>query len=267
MTTGPDAAQPADAPEADTPELPGAAAYGESMADVYDHIFPQSPDAEATAEFVVKLLKGTGSVLEMAVGTGRLALPMARRGLEVVGVDASPRMLEGLAEKDPDGLVTPVLGDFVDTDLGRTFDVSMLALNTLFILPDREDQIRTLANLRKHTADDGRVIIEAYDPIQYHALTEPKVVTYQLGPTGLMIDTVMAYPENQTVVIVHAILEDGGMRKTVEVSRYAWPSEIDLMARLAGLRLVARCGDWTGAPFSATSGRHISIYQPESPGR
>lgn len=267
MTTGPDAAQPADAPETDTPTTAGAAAYGESMADVYDHIFPQSPDAEATAEFVVKLLKGPGSVLEMAVGTGRLALPMARRGLEVVGVDASPKMLEGLAEKDPDGLVEPVLGDFVDTDLGRTFDVTMLALNTLFILPDREDQIRTLANLRKHTAADGRVIIEAYDPIQYHALTEPKVVTYQLGPTGLMIDTVMAYPENQTLVIVHAILEDGGMRKTVEVSRYAWPSEIDLMARLAGLRLVARCGDWTGAPFSASSGRHISVYQPESPGR
>lgn len=257
MTTGTDEAQPTNAPDAST--------YGESMVGVYDHIFPQSPDAEATAEFVSSLVGGEGSVLEMAVGTGRLALPIARRGLEVVGVDASPSMLEALGEKDPDGLVTPVCGSFVDTDLGRTFDVTLLALNTLFILPDRDEQIRVLENMRKHTAPDGRVVIEAYDPLQFHSLTEPKVTTYQLGPTGLMIDTIMAYPESQTVLIVHAILEDGAMRKTVEVSRYAWPSELDLMARLAGLRLVARCGDWTGAPFTATSGRHISVYQPESP--
>lgn len=241
-----------------------AAAYGEAMVGVYDQIFPQTPDAEATAELVASLTGGSGSVLEMAVGTGRLALPIARRGLEVVGVDASPRMLEELARKDPEGLVTPVRGDFLDTDLGRTFDLSLLALNTLFILPDQDEQIRVLANLRRHTRADGHVVIEAYDPLQYHGLTEPKVVTYQLGPAGLMIDTVMADPVHQTVLIVHAILEDGAMRKTVEVSRYAWPSELDLMARLAGLRLVARYGDWSAAPFTASSGRHVSVYQPEA---
>lgn len=247
----------------DARPAPAAAAYGESMVDVYDHIFPQTFDAELTADFIASLVGESGSVLEMAVGTGRLALPIARRGLEVVGVDASPKMLAALGEKDPEGTVTPVCGDFVDTDLGRTFDVSLLALNTLFILPDREDQIRALANLRRHVGEEGKVVVEAYDPVQYHTLTEPKVVTYQLGPTGLMIDSVMAHPVSQTVVIVHSILEDGAMRKTVEVSRYAWPSELDLMARLAGLRLTARYGDWSGSPFTATSGRHVSVYQPE----
>lgn len=246
------------------PDITAASAYGDTMVDIYPYLFPDTDDAQQTADFITSLPMDVRSVLEMAVGTGRLALPIASRGVEVCGVDASPRMLDGLRRRDPTDSVERVLGDFRDIDLGRTFDVALLGLNTLFMLPAQDDQIQSLATLRKHVVDTGVVIIEAYNPLQYHRLTEPKVVTHQIGAEGLLLDTIYPHPASQTILIVHAILSSDGIRKTIETSRYAWPSELDLMARLAGLELVDRFADWQRTPFDSESDRHVSVYRPTS---
>lgn len=251
-------------PSGSAADQPPSSAYGEAMVTVYDWIYPPSPDAQLTADFVLGQRPEPKRVLELAVGTGRLAIPIGLRGAEVVGVDASPKMLEQLARHDKNGCVRTVLGNMVDVELHEEFDVVLLALNTLFVLPDQEDQIRTLATMRRHTAPEGRVVVEAYDPSPYHRMEGPTTVTYQLGADGLMIDAVSTDPSQQTVVIVHSVLQGATIKKSIEISRYAWPSELDLMARLAGLELVERYGDWSRAPYTAQSSRHVSVYRPST---
>ncbi|GAA0921467.1 class I SAM-dependent methyltransferase [Virgisporangium aurantiacum] len=235
-------------------------AYGDGLASVYDTLYPTTPDADQAAQFVNDEAP-RGRVVELGVGTGRLALPMVKLGLRVHGVDASQRMLDLLAERDREGLVEVTVGDFTRQLPAGPFDVGLVALNTLFMVPDRDRQIETLRLLRSRLVPSGSVVVETYNPWYYHRLTEPRVDVHHLAPDRLMIDTSYADRVTQTVVIVHAELDGGTPRKVVELSRYAWPSELDLMARLAGLRLRDRFGGWNREPVTPETPRYVSVFE------
>jgi 2-polyprenyl-3-methyl-5-hydroxy-6-metoxy-1,4-benzoquinol methylase len=236
--------------------------YGDGLADVYDQLYPSTPDADHAARFVADQAPA-GRVLELGVGTGRIALPLAELGLRVHGVDASEQMLKQLTERDPRGRVEVTLGDFTSALPEGQYDVVLIALNTLFMVPDRDRQIEVLRLMRSRLAPSGVAIVETYDPWYYHrqSAVDPRVDVHQLGPDRLMLDQTHVSRLEQRVVIVHSLLAGGPPRKVVEVSRYAWPSELDLMGRLAGLRLRDRFGGWNREPVTEHSLRYVSVFE------
>ncbi|GAA2016414.1 class I SAM-dependent methyltransferase [Nakamurella flavida] len=239
------------------------ALYGEGLADIYDLIYPVSPEVDSAADFVAARTPAGGTVLEFGVGTGRIATALAERGLKVNGVDASQRMLDRLAEKTADLPVMATLGDFTSVDCGGSHDTVLIALNTLFMVPSQEGQIQVLQNARRHLADDGALIVEVYEPTRFHSLPGGTDTMIQhLDRESLLLCSIQVDKVNQIAAIGQAYLRSGELRKTPEISRYAFPAEVDLMARIAGLQLTERYEDWDGRYFEHRSVRHISVYRP-----
>lgn len=238
------------------------AIYGDSLGDLYDLIYPVTSEVRHTRDFVVQRTPEGGSVLEFGVGTGRIALALANTGLEVHGVDASPRMLELLHDKS-DGSVTATLGDFTSVDCGGPFDTVLIALNTLFMVPDQDLQIQCLRNARRHLKQAGVLVLDVYDPTRLHSLpTATDTMIQHLDSQSILLCSIQVDRVNQVAAIGQTYLRSGEMRKTPEISRYAFPAELDLMARLADLVLVERYEDWQGRRFEHRSQRHVSVYSP-----
>ena len=143
-------------------------AYSDALAEVYDEIYPSTPDLEDIADFLLTLTAPGASVLELGVGTGRVALPLADKGFRVHGVDSSEGMLARLAEKDPERRITPVHADFAALDLGRAFDIVLAPFNSLCCAVTPDEQIALMHAVARHTAPDGHVVIETFDPSDYH---------------------------------------------------------------------------------------------------
>ncbi|MFJ1542169.1 class I SAM-dependent methyltransferase [Micromonospora chalcea] len=237
------------------------APYDERLAGVYDLMYPHIEiDTAATLDLVERLRPAPARVLELGVGTGRIAIPLAERGYEVHGIDGSAAMLEQLARKDPDSRVTTQLADFTGTTTGREHDLILVVLNTFFSAVTREQQISCLRGVHKQLAPAGRFVIEVFEPAPFHGLTQPTTSVRHLGANAVMLDVVSVDRSHQLMVGVHTIL-DGGVPETVQhIIRYVFPSELDLLAELCGLKLVDRWGDFTGQPFTAASHRHVSVY-------
>ncbi|WP_108666634.1 class I SAM-dependent DNA methyltransferase [Euzebya rosea] len=223
-----------------------AAEFGDAWADVYDAVFADlDTDAEhAVAALSTDLADGAG-VLELGVGTGRLAIPLAATGLHVTGVDSSARMLAGLAAKAGGDAVRGVLGDMVDPPVEGPFDLVLIAFNTLFALPDQDRQVACVGAAARGLADGGRLVVEAAVPQPWR---------FADGDHD---------PVTQTVRSVRVVPDDTGVRTLPLNMRYAWPSEVDLMARLAGLSRVRRSGGWAGEPFDDLSTRHVTTYRKD----
>lgn len=243
--------------------LYNVSSYGDTLAEVYDELYPGSPDADQTAEFISELAP-KGKVLELGVGTGRLALRMAAKGLQVHGVDASPKILQKLRDQDPENNVRLTEADFSEELPAGDFDVALIALNTLFMLPDPEKQIDTLKLMKSRVAPGGTVVVETYNPLTYHSLKGPEVNAHHLEDGVVCLSTAYPHPGAQTVVIVQSLLGMEENKRLVEISRYAWPSELDLMARLAGLRIKARYSSWSGETATHESSRYVSVYEVAS---
>lgn len=235
-------------------------AYGDSMADVYDELYPATPGVLECADTVAELAGPGGSVLEFGVGTGRIARPLADRGLRVTGVDASRRMLERLAAHDPEGAVTPVHASFGTVAVAERFDVVLGAFNALCCAPTQDEQITTLGVMRQHLAPGGRIVLETFEPRRQHGQRAAATTLHPLGHQRALLESVQVIPESQLMLMVSMVM--GGERHGVSVGflRYVWPTELDLMARLAGLELVDRWGGWTRSPFEADSAMCISVY-------
>lgn len=243
------------------------ALYGDSIADIYDLIYPVTSEVADAADFVGERTPPGGSVLEFGIGTGRIALTLADRGFAVHGVDASKRMLDLLLEKTADRDITTSLGDFTTVELSRTFDTVLIALNTLFMVPSQDLQIECLRNARRHLREGGRLVLDVYDPTHLHSLPNANDTMVQhLGPEALLLCSIQVDRVHQMAAIGQAYLRSGELRKTPEITRYAWPAELDLMARIAGLRRVERYEDWSRRPFRHASARHISVYEPAADG-
>lgn len=238
----------------------GAETYGQIWASIYDDQWTGVFPVEATVARL-KELAGDGPALELAIGTGRIALPLKAAGVEVHGIDISEAMVAKLRAK-PGGEDIPVtVGDFADVDVDGTYPLIFLAFNTLFALTTQEDQIRCFANVAEHLEPDGAFVIECFVPdlARFDRHQRVQATRVRVDMAGLEVsrhDPVAQQIDSQFVVVTPATNE----LYPVHI-RYAFPSEIDLMARLAGLRLRARYGGWDGEPFTSESHAHVSIYE------
>ena len=239
----------------------GPETYGERVADLNDDWYQDHPDTEVAVERLAELA-GAGPVLELGVGTGRLALPLAERDLEIHGVDASPAMLDRLRAKAGGERIHLHLGDMAEVAVEDSYALVFVAANTLFLLASQEQQLRCFANVAAHLAAEGVFVVEVFvpDPARYRD-------DQQLGVTRVTVDSVLLTasrhdPVGQRIDAQQIQFGPGaGFRLIPGVLRYAWPSELDLMARLAGLRLRERWGGWRREPFTAASTMHVSVYE------
>jgi SAM-dependent methyltransferase len=246
----------------DVPTAFDAAEYGRSAARDYDQLHA-GLDPSAAVETLAGLAGG-GPVVEFGIGTGRLALPLAERGLAVHGIDGSPEMAALLHSK-PDGQDIPVVvGNFSDAMAGNDFGLAVLALNTIYALPSQEEQVACFGNAARHLRPGGRFVVEAWVP-DVGAFRNGKAVRpVQLTGGHVELEVAELHPAQQTMVTTKVHLSDSGVRLIPANHRYAWPSELDLMARIAGLGLVHRWEDWYRAPFHDASTAHVSVW--EKPG-
>ncbi|MFD6969539.1 class I SAM-dependent methyltransferase [Streptomyces sp. NPDC059979] len=253
-----------DAPTTDATSLGTAitTAYSDAIAEVYDDIYPGSSEI---AEYLATLTKPGASVLEIGVGTGRVALPLADQGFQVHGVDTSEGMLARLAEKDPEGRITPVLGDLASLDLGRTFDVVLAPFNVLCCAMAIDEQIALMHAVARHTAADGHVVIETFDPSDYHVQRKSEITTRPVGTRGVVIESLDVLPASQNMLLNSTLFLDGAAPKSSStVMRYLWPSELDLLAAIARLELVGRYSGWQEQPFDGGDSRKmcVSVFRP-----
>lgn len=236
--------------------------YGERIAGIYDDLHEWHLDT-GTAVEALAALAGDGPVLELGVGTGRIAIPLAERGLSVHGIDASEAMVAKLREKSGGEAVEVVIGDFADVPApGGPYALVVVAFNTLFALESQEAQVRCFAGVARNLQEDGTFVVESFVPDVARFDRGQRVSVERLEADRIQLEVSNHDPVGQRVLANHVVVEDGRIDQYPVQLRYAWPAELDLMARLAGLRLRSRHGGWREEPFTSESVRHISVYEP-----
>jgi SAM-dependent methyltransferase len=234
--------------------------YGERIADVYDTLTEVPTDTDEAVALLAELARG-GRALELGIGTGRLALPLRARGIKVEGIDASPAMVEKLRSKPGGREIAVTMGNFADLKVDGRFSLIFVAFNTFFALLTQEDQLRCFASVAAHLEPQGAFIIEAFVPDLSRFDRGQRLHVTDVEMALVRIDVARHDPVAQQIVAQHLVLTEAGTRFYPVRLRYCWPSELDLMARLAGLRLENRWGDWLRQPFGAGSGKHVSVYR------
>lgn len=201
--------------------------------------------------------------LELGVGTGRVALPLAAMGIEVHGVDTSEAMLRELASKPGAESVRLVTGDFADVGsiVEGTFSLAFVVDSTLFELPSQEAQVRCFAGVAEHLAPGGAFVVEALAPDITRL--EQSVHPVDFGTSHVRLQATRHDPATQTVAGQNVVISEGSLELWPWSIRYASVPELDLMARLAGLRLRHRWGGWDGREFTAASTHHVSVYSAD----
>ncbi|MGQ0803779.1 MAG: class I SAM-dependent DNA methyltransferase [Actinomycetota bacterium] len=235
------------------------ATYGDQVADVYDRMY--GPDDEAVA--CLTDLAGAGPVLELGIGTGRLALPLANQGLEVHGIDASQAMVDQLRSKPGGDRIPVAIGDFADVEVDGRFSLVFVAFSTFFALPSKEAQRGCFANVVARLAPGGRFVVSGFvpDPSRFERNQRLEVQAVQFD--GARINASRHDPENQRVDSLIMWVSNAGVRTWPVRLRYCYPDELDAMADAAGLRLEHRWCGWGRDPFTDDCARHVSIYVRE----
>ena len=232
--------------------------FGELNAEDYDAVHDPGTTEEAVA--LISAIAGP-RVLELAIGTGRIALPLAARGHEVSGIEGSAQMMAKLREKPGGDAIEVVIGDFADVGIEGPFDHVCLVFNTLFNLPSQEDQVRCFANVAERLAPGGTFLVEAFVPDLSGFEDGQRVRTRRLDSASVWLEAATHDPVAQVIEFQRIRITREGTRLVPLPMRYAWPAEIDLMARLAGLRLVERWGGWRREDFDSESRMHVSVYR------
>jgi SAM-dependent methyltransferase len=241
------------------PEGYDAATYGDRVADVYDDLFHPS-DTDAAVTCLVELAR-SGSALELAIGTGRIALPLARRGVVVSGIDASSAMVAKLRAKSGGESIPVTIGDFADVSVDGRFGLVFIVYNTFFALLDRASQQRCLERVAAHLEPSGRFVIEAFVPDTSRFERHQHLEVRHVGAEGALLSLSRHHPATQRVDTLLVRLGDDGTRTWPVHIRYSYPSELDLMAEHAGLQLEQRWGGWQREPFTDDSVKHVSVYR------
>jgi SAM-dependent methyltransferase len=234
--------------------------FNEEAAETYDE-YHRRGDEGLAAEFLAGLAE-TGPALELAIGTGRIALPLAAKGVRVDGIDLSPSMIAQLRAKPGGDQLSVTLGDFSEVPVSGRYRLIFIVFNTLFNLLTQDEQVRCFENVAAHLQEDGVFVVEAFNPARYYRLNQNQYVNAEsIGVAELTLDVARHDPVEQHLIETHVRLSrEHGVRLFPIVCRYAWPSELDLMARIAGLRLRERWSDWERQPFGPQSEAHISVY-------
>jgi SAM-dependent methyltransferase len=235
--------------------------FGERVAGTYDAhsggMF--APEVIGPAVDLLAELAGDGAALEFAIGTGRIALPLAERGVAVAGIDNSEAMLAQLRTKAGAERIDARVGDMAATRVEGEFSLVYLVFNTIFNLTSQDAQVACFENAAAHLEPGGRFVIEARVPELQRLPLGQTVLPWRADPEGMsfyVFDTTVQRMDGQ-----HFYLADGRMQASPIELRYAWPSELDLMARIAGMRLQDRWSGWRREPFTGLSPAHVSVYE------
>jgi SAM-dependent methyltransferase len=242
--------------------------------EIWDAEIAQSYDTPGTGMFAPNVLgpavdrlaelAGDGRALEFAIGTGRVAMPLAQRGVPVTGIELSQPMIDQLRTKADEATIPVILGNMATATAPGTYTLVYLVFNTISNLLAQAEQIACFRNAARHLEPGGRFVIELWVPeLRKLPPGQPAVVCH-VEPGYIGLDTYDVL--HQRVVSHHVRFDDTRQaRLTRSPHRYIWPAELDLMAQLAGFELETRHGDWTGTEFTAESGSHVSVYR--LPGR
>jgi SAM-dependent methyltransferase len=227
-----------------------AATYDDSSEGMFD------PAVLDTVAGVLAGLAGRGRALELGIGTGRIALPLARRGVPVHGIDLSRAMVARLRAKPGGNTIGVTIGDFATTRVEGTFSLAYLVFNTIMNLTTQEAQVACFRNVAAHLEPGGCFVIEVGVPDLRRLPPGQTAVPFHVSPTRWAFDI---YDVATQAMSSNYITVDGGYRSIP--FRYVWPAELDLMAQLAGLRLRDRWEGWTRQPFTSESGQHVSVWE------
>jgi len=237
----------------------GESTYGDAIADVYDDWYQGRFDIDVAVEFLAELAGG-GRALELGVGTGRVALPLAECGVEVVGIDASEQMVAKLRKKTGGDRIPIVMGDFADVAVDGLFRLIYIPFTTLFALPSQAEQMRCMDNVAVHLQPDGFFAFDAFVPDLTRFHSNQAVSVPDIRVDSVVLDVSRHDPIEQRIDSCHVLFTSAGVRLFPVATRYAWPAELDAMAMTAGLHLVNRWADYDRTPFTASSVRHVSVY-------
>lgn len=240
-----------------------ATSFGDTVAARYDD-HPRGDEA-AAVQFLYDIAP-TKTALEFAIGTGRIAVPLAARGVQVDGIELSPQMIERLRTKAGGADLHVVCGDMSTVSMGRRYGLVYLVFNTIFNLLTVDDQINCFVNAARHLDDDGVFVVETALPHTWMPSgTSDYVHAEQVNLDSVMFDVAKYDPVTQLLAENHVRIAATGISMTPIVCRLITPGEMDLMARIAGLRLVHRFANWQRTPFDAQSTAHVSVYARQSP--
>jgi len=233
--------------------------FTDNVAEGYDKTSIRG-DESATVAFLEQFAQG-GRVLELAIGTGRIALPLAEKGIHVDGIDFSPSMLAKLRAKPGSEKLTITLGNFADVAVPNHYNLIYVVFNTFYNLLTQDEQIRCFENVAAHLTEKGVFVIEGGIPTEFCQLRNNQYVDLEgLGVDNVQLDLARYNPVTQLLEETHVTISNTGIQLLPIVTRYVWPSELDLMARIAGLRLKERWASWSKEPITASSRNCISVY-------
>jgi SAM-dependent methyltransferase len=233
--------------------------YGRTWAPIYDEAHAYL-DPAAAVEVLHELAAG-GPALELGIGTGRVALPLVARGTPVHGIEISDAMIAKLRAK-PGGADLPItLGDFTHVTRDERYALVYIVFSTLFGPLTQDAQIACIRNAAAHLAPGGLFVVEGFVPDPTRFDRNQRLETKRIADDRVELIASRHDPATQRVSSQLVVLASTGVQLHAVEIRYAWPSEVDLMARLAGLRLRDRWGGWKREPFTSSSGHHVSIYE------
>ena len=238
----------------------GAATFGELYADEYDE--RHNPGTTDAAVQLLCELAENRRTLELAIGTGRVAIPMANAGIDIQGIDGSAEMLTKLREKPGGETIKTEVADMADFQLEDSFGFVFLIFNTFYNLTSQEAQVSCIQRAADHLEPGGQLLLEMFVP--QPSLWDSEIRLRDMDMNALVIEGANHDPVEQTVEFQRAVLKEGSVTMRPLAMRYACPPEIDLMAQMAGLSLESRWSDWNRSPFSGESKMHISLYSKSS---
>jgi SAM-dependent methyltransferase len=235
--------------------------FGEDVASTYDERTAAMFDA-AVVQPVVELLTelaGGGDAIEFGIGTGRIALPLAAHGIRVAGIDSSEAMVARMRAKPGGEHIDVTIGDFATARVDGEFSVVYLVFNTIFNLVTQEAQIACFENAAAHLRRGGRFVIETGVPDLQLLPLGQTIIPFRADPSGVSFDVYDVV--TQRFSSQHYVFSEAGVEAHPFEFRYAWPAELDLMARIAGLGLQDRWAGWRREPFTSLSRSHVSVYE------
>jgi SAM-dependent methyltransferase len=235
--------------------------FDERIARSYEARWPElfDPAVVGPAVDLLAEVAGTGAALELGIGTGRIAIPLRRRGVPVHGIDLSRHMVAELRAKPGSEDIGVTIGDFATTRVDGSFRLAYLVRNTITNLTAQQEQVACFRNVAAHLEPGGCFVIEVYVPELRRLPPGETVHAFTVTPTHLGFEEYDV--ATQIAVSHHYWVVDGRLETYSTPHRYVWPSELDLMAQLAGLTLRERWSDWARAPFTGDSRSHVSVWE------
>lgn len=241
----------------------GDATYGDRIAEIYDDRYIESFAEDTTgAVSFLRELTGGGPALELGIGTGRVALPLAQSGVDVQGIESSEAMVSKLRAKPGSDRIRVTIGSFADFSLPTRFDLIYVVFNTFFALLTQDEQVSGFESVARHLTPDGVFAMQAFVPdVTRFDAHNQRVAAEEVGIDQVTLETSSHDPFAQRTDSAYVTIRNAEIRLYPVRIRYAYVSELDLMARLAGLRLRERWGGWDRQPYPSTSWTHVSVWE------